>query len=141
MRAVRGLKSLRSESGFSALLPAFSAANRNGFRVVHFSVQTDHVHLIVEADSGDQLRGGLNSMTCRAARALTRVWQISAPGCPAANLAGGHGLASGQRRHRCPRDAGLARPPSLRGRQRLRGAVKRDFARFGGGHRRLGHRA
>ena len=72
---MRGLKSLRSEVAFAALIQAFTATNDIGFRVVHFSVQTDHVHLIVEADSGDQLRGGLNSLTCRAARALNRAWR------------------------------------------------------------------
>jgi hypothetical protein len=54
-------------------------ARSDAFRVVHFSVQTDHVHLIVEADSGDALRRGLNSLNCRAARALNRAWQRSGP--------------------------------------------------------------
>jgi len=72
--AMRGLKSFRSDSAFAALLQAFSAAIRDGFRVTHFSVQTDHVHLIVEADSSDDLRRGLNGLGCRAARALNRAW-------------------------------------------------------------------
>jgi hypothetical protein len=79
LRAVGGLKSLRSDLAFSALLRAFSTARREHFRVVHFSVQTDHVHLIVEADSSDHLRRGLNSLTCRAARALNRVWRRGGP--------------------------------------------------------------
>ena len=74
LRATRGLKSLRSDAAFTALLEAFSAASREDFRVVHFSVQTDHVHLIVEAGSSDDLRGGLNGLSCRAARALNRAW-------------------------------------------------------------------
>jgi REP element-mobilizing transposase RayT len=69
------LKSLRSELAFAALQRALAAASGNDFRVVHFSVQTDHVHLIVEADSGDHLRRGLNVLTCRAARALNRAWR------------------------------------------------------------------
>ena len=79
LRATRGLKSLRSDHAFSALLQAFSKANRDQFRVVHFSVQTDHVHLIVEADSRDHLRRGLNSLTCRAARGLNRCWNRRGP--------------------------------------------------------------
>ena len=63
----------------SALVRAFTAANRDAFRVVHFSVQTDHVHLIVEADSRDDLRRGLNSLNCTAARAVNRAWQRSGP--------------------------------------------------------------
>jgi len=75
LRAARGLKSLRSEAAFQALSVAFAAASREDFRVVHFSVQTDHVHLIVEAASADGLRSGINGLACRMARALNRVWR------------------------------------------------------------------
>jgi len=44
-------------------------------RVAHFSVQTDHVHLIVEADAADSLRAGINGLACRMARALHRIWR------------------------------------------------------------------
>jgi hypothetical protein len=74
LRATAGLKSLRSELAFAALVHAIGSATRDAFRILHFSVQTDHVHLIVEADSADHLRSGLNGLTCRAARALNRLW-------------------------------------------------------------------
>ncbi len=79
LRATRGIKSLRSDVAFAALLQAFSIATCDDFRLVHFSVQTDHVHLIVEASSGDHLRSGLNGLTCRAARALNRALARSGP--------------------------------------------------------------
>ncbi len=79
LRATRGLRSLRSEHAFSPLIQAFSLANGNAFRIVHFSIQTDHIHLIIEADSSDDLRRGLNSLNCRAARALNRAWKRSGP--------------------------------------------------------------
>jgi len=79
LRATRGLNSLRSEPAFAALLRAVSEASREDFRLVHFSVQTDHVHLIVEADSGDHLRGGLNGLACRVARAVNRAWRRRGP--------------------------------------------------------------
>lgn len=75
LRAARGLKSLRSEPAFQALSLAFAAARREEFRVLHFSVQTDHVHLIVEAAAGDGLRSGINGLVCRMARALNRIWR------------------------------------------------------------------
>jgi REP element-mobilizing transposase RayT len=75
LRAVPGLPPLRSEAASGALERALSSSSHDGFRVVHFSVQTDHAHLIVEADSGDQLRSGLNGLTARAARALNRAWR------------------------------------------------------------------
>jgi len=68
---------LRSDRVFSALLDAFIAASLGSFRVVHFSVQTDHVHMIIEADSADHLRRGLNRLACRAARALNRAYRRS----------------------------------------------------------------
>ena len=77
LRAVRGLASLRSDRVFSALLDAFIAASHGSFRVVQFSVQTDHVHVIIEADSGAQLRRGLNRLACRAARAVNRACRRS----------------------------------------------------------------
>ncbi len=72
---MRGLQSLRAQTAFQALSPALSAASREDFRVVHFSVQTDHVHLIVEAESGEGLRRGINGLAGRLARALNRVWR------------------------------------------------------------------
>ena len=75
LRAARGLKSLRSEPAFQALSLAFAAASRQDFRIVHFSVQTDHVHIIVEADAADSLRAGINGLSCRMARALNLIWR------------------------------------------------------------------
>jgi len=75
LRAARGLRSLRSEPAFEALSLALAAASREDFRVVHFSVQTDHVHLIAEADSTASLRSGINGLSCRMARALNRIWR------------------------------------------------------------------
>jgi hypothetical protein len=66
---------LRSQPAFQALRLAFSAAHRDDFRVVHFSVQTDHIHLIAEADSSDSLRRGINGLAGRLARGLNRVWR------------------------------------------------------------------
>ena len=71
------MPSLRSEPAFSALRRSLTAACRADFRVIHFSVQTDHVHLIVEAEAGNQLRSGLQGLTGRAARALNRAWNRS----------------------------------------------------------------
>jgi hypothetical protein len=51
---------------------AVAAASREAFRVVHFSVQTDHVHLIVETAAGNGLRAGINGLACRMARAETQ---------------------------------------------------------------------
>jgi hypothetical protein len=42
------------------------------FRVVEFSVQADHLHLIVEADNKDALSRGMRGLATRTARAVNR---------------------------------------------------------------------
>lgn len=43
------------------------------FRVVHYSVQGNHLHLVVEADDHASFVFGLRSLTVRLARSLNRV--------------------------------------------------------------------
>jgi REP element-mobilizing transposase RayT len=45
-------------------------AHRDGFRVVEFSVQTTHLHLIVEADDRRALSRGMQGLKVRLARRL-----------------------------------------------------------------------
>jgi len=44
-----------------------------GFRVIHFSLQTNHIHLTVEADSTAALTKGMQSLSIRFAKALNRL--------------------------------------------------------------------
>ncbi len=48
---------------------------RFGFRLVHLSVQSNHLHLFAEVADGDALRRGMQGLTIRIARALNRVMQ------------------------------------------------------------------
>jgi hypothetical protein len=48
-------------------------ASRDWFRVLHFSVQRDHVHLVVEADDKRSLRRGTAGLEIRAALRLNRM--------------------------------------------------------------------
>ena len=67
---------LRARRAFERLLPAFFAAcERLGMRLVHFSVQHDHIHLIVEADDATALSRGVQSLSVRIARALNRMME------------------------------------------------------------------
>jgi REP element-mobilizing transposase RayT len=62
---------LRSKHVFPTLRIALARANRRDperFRVVHFSVQYDHVHLIVEASDEWALSSGMRSVAIRMAR-------------------------------------------------------------------------
>jgi REP element-mobilizing transposase RayT len=48
---------------------------RARFRIVHYSVQGNHVHLLVEAASARDLACGLKSVVARFARAVNRVFR------------------------------------------------------------------
>jgi hypothetical protein len=43
-----------------------------GFRVIHFSVQRDHLHLLVEADTPLRFTRGLQGLAIRVAKAVNR---------------------------------------------------------------------
>jgi REP element-mobilizing transposase RayT len=75
LRASRRLPSLRRQSVFIALRGAFARTAREWFRLLHFSVQADHVHLLVEADSKVALARGLGGLAIRAARSVNRLLQ------------------------------------------------------------------
>jgi putative transposase len=73
MKAVAGLPSFRCESVRKALHRAIWAAQRVGaFRIVHFSIQRNHLHLIVEAEGGVALSRGVQGFAVRVARAINR---------------------------------------------------------------------
>jgi hypothetical protein len=65
--------SLRTDGLFKCVSGALSASQRTRFRVTHFSVQTDHLHLIVEADGTVELTRGLQGLAVRCAKAINRV--------------------------------------------------------------------
>ena len=72
LRAVHGLPSLRASTPFGAIRSAISVASRDHFRILHFSVQADHVHLVVEADEPTGLQRGIQGLAIRVARAVNR---------------------------------------------------------------------
>lgn len=51
------------------------ACERSRFRLVHYSVQNDHVHMIVEAGSARDLACGLKAIGARFARGVNRVFR------------------------------------------------------------------
>jgi putative transposase len=68
-----GLRSLRSQFVAPTVLRALRAVNRPGFRVVHHSIQANHVHLIVEAQSAELLSSGMRGLAVRLARRINRL--------------------------------------------------------------------
>jgi len=72
LRARGGLPSLRRDDVFGAVRAAFADASKRGFRLLHFSVQHDHVHLLLEGDGVVALRRGIQGLTIRVAKAINR---------------------------------------------------------------------
>jgi REP element-mobilizing transposase RayT len=72
LRARRRAPFLRAERPFAALRVAISRASRPGFRVVHYSVQGNHVHLLVEARDRLALSSGARGLAIRLARQVNR---------------------------------------------------------------------
>ena len=74
VRVTRGTWNLRSQRCFRPIRAVLAwIAQRSDFRVVHFSVQHNHIHLIVEADHRRAMSDGLRALTSRMALALNAV--------------------------------------------------------------------
>jgi len=73
LRAIAGLPSLRAGHVFPAVRRALGTSSKSAFRVVHFSVQTNHVHLLLEAESSGTLGRGVQGLAIRLAKAVNRV--------------------------------------------------------------------
>ena len=81
LRAIGGVPSLRSERLFNAIRTALGASINDRFRVLHFSVQADHLHLLVEANGPTGFERGVRGLAIRVAKAVNhkigrrgRVW-------------------------------------------------------------------
>jgi putative transposase len=66
------LPSLRDERAFAAVREAIWTASGATFRAWHFSVQADHLHVLVEADGAEALTRGLQGLAIRVAKAVNR---------------------------------------------------------------------
>jgi hypothetical protein len=55
------------------VLGGLQDSNRDWFRVVHYSVQDNHLHLIVESDDSKSLSSGVRGLMVRIARRVNRL--------------------------------------------------------------------
>ncbi len=75
MRLMEGLPSLRRKPVLCAIKAAFMAGcDRFGFRLIHWSLQSNHIHLVVEAEDNESLSRGMQGLLVRVAMALNRLW-------------------------------------------------------------------
>ena len=81
LRMRRELGSLRRRLVYQAVLGAIVASSKECFRITHFSVQDDHLHLIVEADGPGELASGAKGLNVRLAAGINRVLDRRGPVC------------------------------------------------------------
>jgi REP element-mobilizing transposase RayT len=71
MRLLSGVGYLRARRRTKLLEAAFREARlRFGMRIVHYSIQGNHLHLLVEVDSAEALARGMQGLATRIARRL-----------------------------------------------------------------------
>jgi putative transposase len=68
-----GTRSLRTQRVARTLLVALRDSTHDQFRIVHFSIQENHVHLIVEAEDTAALMSGARGLMVRIARRVNRL--------------------------------------------------------------------
>jgi REP element-mobilizing transposase RayT len=74
LRLLPHVWNLRSRRSLAAIAPALAGVKVwREFRVVHFSVEGNHLHLIVEADHSRALAEGMQGLKVRLAKALNRM--------------------------------------------------------------------
>jgi REP element-mobilizing transposase RayT len=74
-RIRRGLPGLRTPRGLRRLERAFrQGKERDGFALLHYSIQHDHLHLMVEVKNKRNLSKGLQALGIRLAKSLNSFW-------------------------------------------------------------------
>jgi REP element-mobilizing transposase RayT len=75
IRMLPSVWNMRSQRCFSVLQRAMwkGSAKSFGFRLVHFAVMGNHIHMLVEANGKQALSRGMQGMNIRIAKALNRV--------------------------------------------------------------------
>jgi REP element-mobilizing transposase RayT len=80
LRFADGVWNLRSERSFAVIHGALAAARRRpNARVAHFSVQGNHVHLLVEASGTAALSNAVRALSIRLAKRLNRMMGRTGP--------------------------------------------------------------
>ena len=76
MRLRAGHGNLRAPATYAVVRRALAdGCDRPGFRLVQFSVQTNHLHLMVEADGNVALARGMQGLAIRTAKRLNRLFR------------------------------------------------------------------
>jgi len=74
-RLLPGLPNLRREKTLTMLRAVLAAgSDRFGFRLVEYSIQSNHLHFIAEGEDARSISRGMQGLLVRIAKALNREW-------------------------------------------------------------------
>ncbi len=80
VRVRRGTWNLRSQRSFRLIGRAFACVNeRERFRVTHFSVQGNHIHLLAEASDRRAMSNGIRALLIRIAKRINGMMGARGP--------------------------------------------------------------
>lgn len=68
MRAAKGVPRMRAQAVMHVIYEEIGRASAKGFRLIDFSVQDDHLHILAEAEDGVSLARGMQRLASRIAR-------------------------------------------------------------------------
>jgi REP element-mobilizing transposase RayT len=75
LRTCEDVPRLRQPAGYAAINGALKhVSSLTNFRIVHVSLQHNHIHLLVEADNGDALEHGMRAFATSVARRINRAF-------------------------------------------------------------------
>ena len=76
MRLRAGLPTMRSPRVYRALERIFRIANdRLGMRICHFSVMSNHIHMLIDSNNQELVSRAMQGLCIRIAKALNRGWK------------------------------------------------------------------
>ncbi|MGZ3723349.1 MAG: hypothetical protein ACXVA9_10485 [Bdellovibrionales bacterium] len=73
LKLKKGVANLRNRQTLMNFRNAVNSAKPFGLNVIHYSLQNDHVHLIVEAKDSASLGNGMKSLCCRVGKAVRKI--------------------------------------------------------------------
>jgi len=79
LEVARTIPSLRTDWRVRHIRGVIAESHRDDFRIVHFGVMTNHLHLIIEAADRDALRSGIQGFKIRLAKCLNTLFERSGP--------------------------------------------------------------
>jgi REP element-mobilizing transposase RayT len=73
LRLKKGVASLRTQKSFKNFRRAVGEAKKFGLHVIHFSLLSNHIHMIVEAKDSASLSAGMKSLCGRLGKSLRAI--------------------------------------------------------------------